>query len=385
MSLYSYQFVVKHMIPLLRISFVSRLGYQLYDLYFNFSENQSINDLLDDGWTPKAASLRYILLSCCESYLPIFALASCINILSKQFQRLFLDFMMHNDAESPSIIGSISGWLFIVTCVQAGITNLSDDDRYWKLLRNLGLIVIVNLHYLFKPISDLLQSLSTSRSKAVHKHARVLIVGFLCILLPSIFLAYLWSNGSINSWTLTVTVFSFEMITRMLISLVIYTMCMINSFCDITWSGFEDQIYYLKALCGMISYLCGISLFCNGTWVWVFENYGYIRGFTLFAHLYLNIWNQAWKGWSTFSKRRMASIKINCLRDATREELIELDDLCSICFQKFDQAKITDCNHYFHANCLTRWLYFQDTCPICSSTAVIPNGFKTANPRLTAI
>lgn len=82
----------------------------------------------------------------------------------------------------------------------------------------------------------------------------------------------------------------------MSISLIIYAMCMINSFCDVTWRGLEDQIYYLKASCSMISYLCGISLFFNGTWVFLFENSTALRAMSLCVHLYFNIWNQAWKG-----------------------------------------------------------------------------------------
>ena len=82
----------------------------------------------------------------------------------------------------------------------------------------------------------------------------------------------------------------------MSVSLIIYAMCMINSFCDVTWRGLEDQIYYLKASCGMISYLCGISLFCNGTWVYIFENSTLLRAISLVIHLYFNIWHQAWRG-----------------------------------------------------------------------------------------
>jgi len=28
-------------------------------------------------------------------------------------------------------------------------------------------------------------------------------------------------------------------------------------------------------------------------------------------------------------------------------------------------AKITQCNHYFHGVCLRKWLYVQDRCPLC--------------------
>lgn len=210
----SYQYIGRHMVSVLRVFFVTRVSAQLCDLYFNYPQNLIINDLLENGWTLEQASLRYILLRSCESVIPLFALASCIAVISRVFHKLFLKFMIVDDAESASSAGSLAGWLFIIISFQCGITSLPDEDRYWRLLRNLGLIVIVNLHSLFKPVSDRLQSLSASRSKTVHKHARVLSVGISSILLPAWFLIHLWSQKSINSWTLTVTVFGLEMIFR---------------------------------------------------------------------------------------------------------------------------------------------------------------------------
>ena len=28
-------------------------------------------------------------------------------------------------------------------------------------------------------------------------------------------------------------------------------------------------------------------------------------------------------------------------------------------------AKVTRCRHFFHSVCLRKWLYMQDTCPLC--------------------
>lgn len=214
----SCQYVGRHMVSVLRVFFITRVGAQLYDIYYNYSQNSFINDYIENGWTLEAASLRYILLRSCESIIPLFGLASCIAVISRVFHKLFLKFMVVNDAESASSAGALAGWLFIVICFQCGITSLPDEDRYWRLLRNLGLIVIVNLHSLFKPVSDRLQSLSASRSKTIHKHARVLLVGISSIVLPSWFLIHLWSQKSVNSWTLTVTVFGIEMIFRVSVS-----------------------------------------------------------------------------------------------------------------------------------------------------------------------
>ena len=70
-------------------------------------------------------------------------------------------------------------------------------------------------------------------------------------------------------------------------------------------------------------------------------------------------------------RRRSAVHKINTLKEATREQLDNLDDICPICFQDFQElstARITRCNHYFHELCLRKWLYVQDVCPLCHKT-----------------
>lgn len=58
-------------------------------------------------------------------------------------------------------------------------------------------------------------------------------------------------------------------------------------------------------------------------------------------------------------KRRTAVNKIECLPEATPEQLIELDDVCAICYQEMQSAKITKCQHFFHGVCLRKWLYVQ--------------------------
>lgn len=210
----SYQTIGRHLIPVLRVFFIARVGFQLCDIYFNYPQNLIIKDLVESGASIEAAGLKYLLLRSCDSFVPLFALATYIAPLSRLFHKTLLAFMKVDDAESASSVGNLAGWLFIVICFQTGLTSLPDEDRYWRLLRNLGLIVIVNLHSLFKPVSERLESLSTSRSKTIHKHVRVLVVGLLLIAVPIWFLLHLWSQRSINSWTLTATVFGFEMISK---------------------------------------------------------------------------------------------------------------------------------------------------------------------------
>lgn len=316
---------------------------------------------------------RYLLLKSSESLLTIILTAKIIAIISKLFHKSILNFMLINDNEAASSAGSLPGWLFIIICCQNNLWGMPEEDRYSRLIRNLLLIVIVNLHSLFKPVTGKLDRLPhLSRMKTwvlILDHARVLLVSSITIILPIWFLIHLWFNMSINSWALTVSVFGIEMILRMSISLVIYAISMINSFCDVTWRGIEDHIYYLRVSGSLISYICGILLFFNGTWVLIFENSTAFRALSLIVHAYFNIWVQTISGISAINKRRQAESKIKFLEDATGTELELANDLCPICFEKLDanegNTKITICNHYYHTGCLTRWAYLHDTCPLC--------------------
>uniref|UniRef100_A0A8B9HAP3 cullin-RING-type E3 NEDD8 transferase n=1 Tax=Astyanax mexicanus TaxID=7994 RepID=A0A8B9HAP3_ASTMX len=40
-------------------------------------------------------------------------------------------------------------------------------------------------------------------------------------------------------------------------------------------------------------------------------------------------------------------------------------------------AVITYCGHFFHGNCLRKWLYVQETCPMCH-TSIKPTSTPTA-------
>lgn len=47
-------------------------------------------------------------------------------------------------------------------------------------------------------------------------------------------------------------------------------------------------------------------------------------------------------------------------------KIIQLDDVCSICYDDLDDECVeTRCKHIYHGDCIGMWFYHQDTCPIC--------------------
>jgi len=130
----------------------------------------------------------------------------------------------------------------------------------------------------------------------------------------------------------------------------------------------DDAVYAVKAAGNTIEFCFAVFLFFNGGWILYFESGGTIRALMMVIHAYCNIWLEAKAGWQTFIKRRTAVAKIDRIPDATLEQLEAHNDVCSICYQEMRSgAKVTRCRHFFHGVCLRKWLYVQDTCPLCHS------------------
>lgn len=141
---------------------------------------------------------------------------------------------------------------------------------------------------------------------------------------------------------------------------------MVDGFSNVLWEKLDDYVYYVRSTGNIIEFLFGVIMFGNGAYTMMFESGSKIRACMMCLHAYFNIYLQAKNGWKTFINRRTAVKKINSLPEMRGEQLRHIEDVCAICYQEFaTSARITPCHHYFHALCLRKWLYIQDTCPMC--------------------
>lgn len=149
-------------------------------------------------------------------------------------------------------------------------------------------------------------------------------------------------------------------------SLTVYGLFMVDGLSNVLWEKLDDYVYYVRSTGNIIEFLFGVIMFGNGAYTMMFESGSKIRACMMCLHAYFNIYLQAKNGWKTFINRRTAVKKINSLPEVCGVQLMDIDDVCAICYQEFSSsARITPCHHYFHALCLRKWLYIQDTCPMC--------------------
>ncbi|KAK6635383.1 hypothetical protein RUM44_000634 [Polyplax serrata] len=82
--------------------------------------------------------------------------------------------------------------------------------------------------------------------------------------------------------------------------------------------------------------------------------------------IYINVilcWKDADR--SCFKNLKRELEVLGQFRNATMKQLTSFDDICSVCLSPMKTAKVTPCQHLFHADCLRLCLKNRTECPIC--------------------
>ena len=331
--------------------------------HFSASDGQQAHlNLL--AFTTVLNIIKSLLVRGCETLTAVLGMTSIVSYICHYIGCFFQWILLTEDDDDKSI-GTVSAILFYILALQTGLTGLDPEKRFVRLCRNFCLLFTALLHFVHNIVNPLLMSLSASHNPSLHRHIRALAVCAFLILFPTSLLVYLWSQHATSTWLLAVSAFSIEVIVKVVVSLMIYSLFLVDAYRSSFWEKLDDYVYYIRAFGNTVEFCFGIFLFFNGAWILIFESGGAIRAIMMCIHAYFNIWCEARAGWSVFMKRRTAVNKINSLPEANTDQLHRLDDVCAICYQEMKNAKITRCNHFFHGVCLRKWLYVQDRCPLC--------------------
>ncbi|XP_060084777.1 protein TRC8 homolog [Ylistrum balloti] len=358
---------VRLQIPkVLRLFFTSRFIFQVGYLYWT-SAYRTIPNTLNVNYVNADIlnNISYqVVVRSCDNIVALLGLTSIVSFCA-HYIGIFMAFCIGTSEEDDKNMGTVSAILFFILALQTGLTGLEPEKRLARLCKNLYLLGTAITHFVHSMVHPLLMSLSASRNMHIKRHMRALTMCAFLITFPSCLLVYLWSIHKVNTWLMAVTAFSLEVIIKVIVSLMVYFLFMLDAYRDKFWESLDDYVYYIQSTGNTIEFLFGIFLFCNGGWILLFESGGTIRAIMMCIHAYFNIWVQAKEGWKVFMKRKTAVDKINSLPLASQEQLRTLNDVCAICYQDLQNARITSCNHYFHGVCLRKWLYVQDNCPMC--------------------
>lgn len=366
---------------LLRTFWLTRMSQQLISIFVQGGLNSAQNSAqflpFSDPVTAGAVVTfvldigRDLIIRGAETIICLLGMTSVVSKLCHYVGSFFHLMLLSNataENEEEKSVASVSAILFFILALQTGLTSLEPEKRFSRICKNLCLLLTALFHFIHNNVSPVLMSLTAGQKSAsdIKKHIRALSICLFLIVASMSLMIILWKWFTIGTWLLAVSAFCIEVVVKVLVTVSVYGLFLYDSRVrEGTWEGLDDAVYYVKAVGNTVEFCFAVFLFFNGGWILFFESGGTIRAVMMVVHAYFNIWCEAKTGWKTFMKRRTAVAKIDSLPVATEEELTKHDDVCAICYMEMTNAKVTRCRHFFHSVCLRKWLYMQDTCPLC--------------------
>ncbi|XP_063307143.1 E3 ubiquitin-protein ligase RNF139 [Pelobates fuscus] len=367
-----------HFPDVLRVFWLSRLATQAVFLIYLFrmSASETGEATYFIHWHDIWELFCNLIISGCDSTLTVLGMSAVISSIAHYLGLGILAFIGSTEEEDKRL-GFVAPVLFFILALQTGLSGLKPEDRLVRLCRNMCLLLTAILHFIHGMTDPVLMSLSASHVSSFRRHFPVLFVS-VCLFMFSVLLScFLWHYYALNTWLFAVTAFCVELCLKVIVSLTVYTLFMIDGYYSVLWERLDDYVYHVRSTGNIIEFIFGVIMFGNGAYTMMFESGSKIRACMMCLHAYFNIYLQARNGWKTFINRRTAVKKINSLPEVKLSELREIDDVCAICYQEFQtSARVTPCHHYFHALCLRKWLYIQDTCPMCHQKVYVEEDLK---------
>nr|XP_061808157.1 E3 ubiquitin-protein ligase RNF139-like [Nerophis lumbriciformis] len=356
----------------LRVFWLSRVTAQALILVYvvRAVRRESDDESLDSQVQPLSWDVFWdvtsnLIISGCDSTLTVLGMSAVISSVAHYLGLSILTFIGSTEEEDKRL-GFVAPVLFFILALQTGLSGLDPEERLVRLSRNMCLLLTAILHFIQGMTDPVLMSLSASHVSSFRRHFPVLLVSAALFALPVALSHILLRHYALNTWLFAVTAFCVELCLKVLVSLTVYALFMADGLSDTLWEKLDDYVYYVRSTGNVMEFLFGVVMFGNGAYTMMFESGSKIRACMMCLHAYFNIYLQARNGWRTFINRRTAVRKIHSLPELRGENLRGVEDVCAICYQDFaSSARVTPCRHYFHALCLRKWLYIQDTCPMC--------------------
>ncbi|XP_032929185.1 RING finger protein 145 [Catharus ustulatus] len=277
--------------------------------------------------------------------------------------------------------GMTEGVTLLILAVQTGLIELQVVHRAFLLSIILFIVVASILQSMLEIADPIVLALGASRDKSLWKHFRAVSLCLFLLVFPAYMAYMICQFFHMDFWLLIIISSSILTSLQVLGTLFIYVLFMVEEFRKEPVENMDDVIYYVNGTYRLLEFLVALCVVAYGVSETIFGEWTVMGSVIIFIHSYYNVWLRAQLGWKSFLLRRDAVNKIKSLPVATKEQLEQHNDICAICYQDMKTAVITPCSHFFHAGCLKKWLYVQETCPLCHCQLKSPSQLPGLGPE----
>lgn len=308
------------------------------------------------------------LAECCGSPYSLLGLTFTVSYLAlgvltlgkfylQGYQAFANDNVMHR--------GVTEGATLLLLAVQTGLMELQVLQRAFLLTIILFIVVASTLQSMLEIADPIVLALGASKNRSVWKHFRAISLCLFLFLFPLYMTYSICRFFTLDFWLLIIVSSSILTSLQVACTLFIYLLFLYEEVVERPLAALDDIIYIANGSCRALEFVVAVGVVGYGTAETLLGEWSWLGVFILAVHAYYNVWRRAQYGWRSFLRRREAVSRINAMPIATEPQLRALQDVCSICYQDMESAVLTPCGHYFHGGCLRKWLYLQETCPMC--------------------
>lgn len=255
---------------------------------------------------------------------------------------------------------------FFLLTQQVRLTSVPKPERHMVIALIMFVTISLFLQSVYELTEPVLMSLGVTYTGVFNKkHLRTLAVCAVILVLPGYMVLVLCQLFIFDSWLFVIISSNLVTIVQITGSVFTYALFVSNFHSKSQVKDLDDYIYYINAGSKVFEFLVALVVLAYTVWATLMREWNLIGSIVILMHAYFNVYKRAQDGWNNFLLRCSAVKRLNSLEWATEEQLEQLNDVCCICYEELDSAKVTKCNHYFHSVCLRKWLYVQDKCPMC--------------------
>ena len=306
----------------------------------------------------------------CTTPFSLFALCTTVSYISYYILTLTKFFLLGREGlerDNDLIRGWAEGFTLLLIALQTGLLELKPLERAFLMCILLFIVLSSLIQSMYELTEPILLVISASHSQSKWKHIRA--VG-LCTFLWTfpLYMTYsITSYFDLDFWLMIIISSCVLTSVQVIGSLLIYWLFLYDAWRMEPWEKLDDIIYYIRSTVCTLEVFVAIFVVVYGLKESLFGGWSWVNSVILLIHCYFNVWVKLQNGWKSFLQRREAVAKLESLPEASVEQLQAHNDVCAICFQDMNSARITSCGHYFHGFCLKKWLYVKDACPMCHS------------------
>ena len=307
---------------------------------------------------------------CCGTPLTLIALCVAISYVAAFILTgtvLFLNGWQGGFIDREMTRGWTEGITMLLIAVQTGLLDLKVMERAFLMSILLFIVASTLIQSMFEISEPILLGLSASHSGNVFKHVRAVSLFSFLWMFP-LWMAYsICQYFDLDFWLLMILSSCLLTTVQSIGALLMYSLFVYDSLRSEPWDYLDDIVYGIRCFIRVLEFGVAVFIVYNGFKEAIDGDWSWMNSSILIIHCYFNVWKRLQMGWNTYLLRREAVNRIDSMQVATKEQLELFNDVCPICYQTMSSARITRCNHYFHAKCLKKWLYVNDTCPMCHS------------------